>query len=115
MPLLHNQTDSTTFDRGTRKDTFNQGLPKNLNTFNKYCYSYGATSSSAVLQDHLPVYANNYGVARKDMNENGANKKLENGSGSCKRQFTDEMAVNKNTNVQSKRQHRNKDSNNRKT
>lgn len=57
----------------------------------------------------------NVGVARKDMNENGANKKLENGSGSCKRQFTDEMAVNKNTNVQSKRQHRNKDSNNRKT
>lgn len=45
----------------------------------------------------------NVGMARKDMNENATSKKIENGSGSCKRQFTDEMEINKNRSVQSKR------------
>ncbi|PWA62773.1 transducin/WD40 repeat-like superfamily protein [Artemisia annua] len=78
------------------------GLPKTLNNNDKYSYSYAATSSSAAPQDHSPIYATRHGMARKDMNENAASKKIENGSGSCKRRFTDEMEINKNTSVQSK-------------
>ncbi|PWA92829.1 phosphatidylinositol/phosphatidylcholine transfer protein SFH8 [Artemisia annua] len=101
IPLLHNQADSANFARGTNKDTLNQGVPKTLNTNDKHSYSYVAISSSAAPQYHLPIYATRNG--QKNVNENAASKKIENGSGSCKRQFTDEMEINKNTSVQSKR------------